>query len=124
MAEPLTGTLVFDADCGFCTKCADWARTRLRDGRVAPSHTIDAATYGLTRDDLDAAAWWLPAGGAPVRGHEAVAAALRQCRGAWPLLGRVVGSRALRPVAARVYDLVAVNRYRLPGSDGTCATPE
>ena len=117
----MTGTLVYDADCGFCARCAAFARARLAPGnRVIASHAVGAAA-GLSRSDLDAAAWWLPDDGAPLRGHLAVAAALQHCRRGWPLLGRLAGARDLAPVSTRVYALVAANRYRLPGSDGTCS---
>lgn len=120
----MTGTLVYDADCGFCTRCAEFARARLRRGNhVVPSHAIDPAV-GLSRAELDAAAWWVPEAGTPLRGHRAIAAALGACRGGWPLLGRLIGARAVEPVASRVYDRVAANRYRMPGSDGTCNVPD
>jgi predicted DCC family thiol-disulfide oxidoreductase YuxK len=117
----VAGTLVYDADCGFCTRSAWWAGARMGPGnRVVASAGLDLDRAGLTQADVDAAAWWLGSDGSRRRGHLAIAAALRECGGAWPLLGRVIGSRLLSPIAARAYDAVARNRGRLPGSDGTC----
>lgn len=117
----MTGTLVYDADCGFCTRCARWAQARMRPGsEVVPSYALDLHAVGLSQKDVDEAAWFLPTSGEGLRGHRAIAAALRECGWPWTLLGRIVGSRILSPVASRVYAAVAERRGSLPGSDGTC----
>ncbi|MEO9322396.1 DCC1-like thiol-disulfide oxidoreductase family protein [Nocardioides sp. C4-1] len=116
-----TGTIVYDADCGFCTWCADWVRAR-SDAKARPWQDLDLDALGLTVDDVTTAAYWLgPDGRVAHRGAGAAAAALRSCRRIyWRVLGRVVGARLLRPVAARVYALVAANRHRLPGGTAAC----
>jgi predicted DCC family thiol-disulfide oxidoreductase YuxK len=117
----MTGILVYDADCGFCTRAAKWAERHLRDGgRVAASYTLDQETVGLTQAQLDEQAWWLDEDGSQLGGHEAIAAAMKDCGQPYRAAGIVLGSRPLRPIARRAYALTARNRHRLPGSDGTC----
>ena len=115
--------LIFDGDCGFCQRSLGWA---LRLGITCehrPSHQVDLAAPGLSEQDGFEAAWYVD-GDRRLRGHEAIAGALRTSRHApvrW--LGAVVGSRVLRPVAVRVYAWVARNRHRLPGASDACALP-
>ena len=118
----MTGTVVYDADCGFCTASADWLG---RHGRATtqPWQTLDLAAAGLTERDVRDAAWFLPPIGRPVRGARAVAAALRECRPPWRLLGHVIDLPPVRPLAAVGYAVVARNRHRLPGSTDACRIP-
>lgn len=121
----MTGTLVYDADCGFCTRVATWAERHLRDGsRVAASYTLDQEAVGLSQAQLDEQAWWLDDDGSQLGGHEAIAAAMKECGQPYAAAGTVLAARPLRPLARRLYALVARNRHKLPGSDGTCGLPE
>jgi predicted DCC family thiol-disulfide oxidoreductase YuxK len=111
--------LIYDGDCGFCQRSLGWAR---RLGATSPAQTAaetDLAAYGLTADDTLEAAWFV-GDGLAYRGHEAIAMLLRSSRWApvrWA--GAAVGSRALRPVASRVYAWVATHRHLMPG-DQVC----
>jgi predicted DCC family thiol-disulfide oxidoreductase YuxK len=117
------GTLIYDGDCGFCQWSLRWA---LRLGITCehhPAHAVDLAALGLSDEDVLEAAWYVE-GDRRLRGHEAIAAALRTARRApvrW--LGAVVGSRLLRPVAVPIYAWVSRNRHRLPGATDACALP-
>jgi predicted DCC family thiol-disulfide oxidoreductase YuxK len=116
-----SGTIVYDADCGFCTWCADWVRAR-SDADAQPWQALDLEALGLTVDDVTTAAYWLDGSGrVAARGAAAASAALRSCRRPWwRLLGAVTGARVLRPLADRVYAVVAANRHRLPGGTAAC----
>jgi predicted DCC family thiol-disulfide oxidoreductase YuxK len=115
--------LVFDGDCGFCTASADFARRWVRPrARIAPWQRLDLAALGLTEADCTAAVQWVDAKGDIRSGAGAVAATLRAGRPPWPVLGRLIDAPVLRPLASRVYALVAANRGRLPGSTPACAT--
>ncbi|QCW49231.1 DUF393 domain-containing protein [Nocardioides dongxiaopingii] len=114
------GTIVYDADCGFCTRTADWVGSH-GTATTQPWQTLDLEPLGLTVDDVTTAAYWLDADGrVTARGAGAVAAALRSCRGGWRVLGHLVYARPVRPLADVVYRWVAANRYRMPGSTDAC----
>ena len=117
--------LIFDGDCGLCTRCAEWAQRRLPAGErvVAWQHLDDLGAVGLTVDDVTAAAWWVDADGTRYRGHLAVGKALEACGRGWRPLGAALGRPGVSAVAALVYDLVARNRYRLPGGTPACRMP-
>ena len=117
-------TLVYDADCGFCTSCAQWVSKR-SDCTITPWQALATgdgglAAHSLTEQDVMDAAWWLAVDN-QLSGARAIAAALRSCGLPWSVLGRLIDLPPLRPLAAVVYRWVARNRYRLPGS--TCEVP-
>ncbi|MDA8341566.1 MAG: DCC1-like thiol-disulfide oxidoreductase family protein [Actinomycetota bacterium] len=114
--------LVYDGRCGFCTRAATWIGARAR-GRVVivPSQQLDDDALdglGLTRSDVDGAAWSIRPDGTCRRGHLAVADALRAAPG-WP---RVVGSAILVPplrwLAVPGYAAVVRWRRLIPGPPG------
>ena len=122
----MSQTLVYDADCGFCTRCADFARTR-GGYTVAPWQELDLAALGLSEEQVADAAYWLD-GPTASSGARAIAAALRGFRPGprllgYRLLGRLIDLPPVRPVAALGYGLVARHRYRLPGGTAACRVP-
>lgn len=123
MAHPLTrldGTVLYDADCGFCTTCARWLE-RHGTCMVTPWQQADLDSLHLTEHDVTTAAWWLDdAGRATASGAQAIAAALRSCAAPYRLLGWLLTLPLLRQVAALGYRVVAANRYRLPGATDAC----
>jgi predicted DCC family thiol-disulfide oxidoreductase YuxK len=115
------GTLVYDADCGFCTTSAGWL-SRHGGCAVVPWQRLDLAAEGLTEAEVTSAAYWLDTG-VKRRGARAIAAALRTCGPAYRLLGRLIDLPPVRPVAAWGYGLVARYRYKLPGGTNACRLP-
>jgi predicted DCC family thiol-disulfide oxidoreductase YuxK len=117
----MSGVLVYDGDCGFCTKSAD-----LLDRRVRPDATIvawqhaDLDALGLTPVAASAAVQWVSSDGLVASGHRAVAGVLSQSRFGWRLLGRIMLLPGISWVAAKVYRWVAEHRYRLPGGTPAC----
>jgi predicted DCC family thiol-disulfide oxidoreductase YuxK len=114
-------TLVFDGNCGFCTRALGWLR--LADKRriivtVPLQRSEVAESLGLTREQCAEAVQWRGADGTRAEGAEAIAAALSVATNSdWPrrLYDRTGGAqRAL-------YNLVAHNRHRLPGITPWCA---
>lgn len=111
---------MYDADCGFCTRCARWLE-RHGSCEIAPWQSLDLDAVGLTRDEVTTAVQWLDESGRPVAsGAGAIAAALGTGGPVLRLTGRLINARAMRPVANRVYDGVARHRYALPGGTNTC----
>ncbi len=111
--------LVYDGECGFCVRSARWIAARLpADARAAPWQALDLEELGLSRDDVQAAVWWIEDDGhSPprARGAEAIGMALATAGGAWRLVGLLIVNPPLRWLARPAYALVAANRHRLPG---------
>ena len=116
--------LVFDGDCGFCTKSAAWIAHRMPRGTaVQPSQALDLRAIGLTPRDVETAAYWIDRDGGTHRGHRAVAHALITAGGAWRIIGRALLIPPISWLAAVAYELVAKNRGRLPGATDACKIP-
>jgi predicted DCC family thiol-disulfide oxidoreductase YuxK len=117
----MTPLLVFDGQCGFCTRALGWLR--LLDRR----RLIDTVPYqrsgvpellGISREQCAASLQWLGADGSRAEGAAAVNAALAYALAAnWP-------ERLYRRTARtqrRLYQWVAEHRHRLPGITPWCA---
>lgn len=118
---PREPTLIFDGDCGFCTRAAYWVRRRAAgDLRAIPWQRADLASHGLTEVEARAAAWWIDGSGARFRAQRAIGKALACGRG-WT---RILGLWLLLPpfvwLAAPVYRVVARFRGYLPGGTPAC----
>jgi predicted DCC family thiol-disulfide oxidoreductase YuxK len=121
MAQEAAPLLVYDGDCAFCRRAVTVALSRMKVAcRAVPWQEVDLAALGLTAEQAAEAVWWVEPGGRKVKGHEAVAAALRHGRPALRPVGRLLEAPALNSLAAAGYDLVARNRHRLPGSTPSC----
>ena len=116
--------LVFDGDCGFCTRSARWIQRKLPDGvGVEPWQALDLDELGLTVDDVTGAAWWLsPGQPRPARGHEAIGRALVAANGFWGAMGELIVRRPGSWLARPVYAVIARNRHRMPGGAPACQT--
>jgi predicted DCC family thiol-disulfide oxidoreductase YuxK len=116
--------LIYDADCGFCTRTANWLAAR---GTVAirPWQAVaDLGELGLDEQLVTEAAYWVEDGRPAGRGAVAIGRALIARGGvSWPL-GRLILSRPVAPLAARIYALVARYRFALPGGTGACRLPQ
>lgn len=116
--------LVFDGDCGMCTRYAEWVRHRLPADVdvVAWQQVEDLSTLGLTRADVECAAWWLD-GSRRAGGAEAIARSLVATDGPTAVMGRVLLAWPISRLARPVYRWIAHNRQRLPGSTDACRMP-
>ena len=112
--------LVYDGECGFCVRSARWIEARLpADARVEPWQSLELAELGLSRDDVEAAVWWIADDSRSTRrsrGAEAIGRSLVAAGGSWGVAGRLIIHPPLCWLARPVYALVAANRHRLPGS--------
>lgn len=106
--------LIYDGDCDFCGRCADWIAARLPAGvSVVASQQADLAAVGLSAQQATDAAWWIDADGTQHSGHRAIAESLRACGGSWSRLGRLLILPGVSLLAAGVYGLVARYRHHL-----------
>lgn len=120
MLGAMTPLLVFDGDCGFCTRAVGWLRV------VDRRRVIETVPYqrpgvperlGMDRSECAASVQWRGADGARAEGADAINAALAVALDAsWPvrLYGRT--GRAQR----RLYRWVAEHRHQLPGVTPWC----
>lgn len=116
----MTGTCVYDADCGFCTRSALWLE-RHGDCTIAPWQSLDLDAVGLTEQEVATAVQWLDETGRPTAsGAAAIGEALKTGGPGWRLVGRFIQTRPVRPLADRGYAFVARHRYQLPGGTAAC----
>ena len=109
------GHLVYDADCGFCTRSAQWL-----DDAPVPWYSLDLDAVQVTQTEADANAGWLEDGKVTLLGASAIAAALRAKGGAAAVAGWALTKPGLRGLAALVYPRIAANRHRMPGGTAAC----
>lgn len=113
--------LVYDGDCGFCTKCAQ-ALARIRpDAEIVAWQLTDLTELGITPEQASEAVQWVETDGTVRSGHEAVAGILSAAGPVGKVGGRALTLPGVSRLAARGYQLVADNRYRLPGGTPACA---
>ena len=101
---------IYDGDCKFCCRCADWLRNR-GEVPMAPAGELDLPAVGLTPEEAKTAVWWID-NQVRLRGHEAIGFALRSLRGRWLLIGWLIGVPPVSWIGAIVYRWVAANRHR------------
>jgi predicted DCC family thiol-disulfide oxidoreductase YuxK len=120
-----TGRLIYDSDCGFCTRSAQWlARRRPERVGITPWQAVpDLAALGLDEHDVTARAYWQDSSGTLRPGHEAIAAALVARGGPAVAAGRLIASPFVAPLSADVYRWVATHRHAMPGSTDACRLP-
>ena len=113
--------LLYDGDCAFCTSCARLIERRVRPrADVVPWQFADLEALGVSAEQATAAVQWICVDGGVRSGHEAIAATLRAGAPLWRPFGRLLVLPGIGWVAARAYELVAANRYRLPGGTPAC----
>jgi predicted DCC family thiol-disulfide oxidoreductase YuxK len=117
-------TFVYDGDCGFCTRCAMFARRRVpTPAAIVAWQQFELGPLGLTEAECDQAVQWVEPGRAPLAGPDAIAALLRTSHRAWRVVGRLLQLAAVRALAWPTYRWVARNRHRMPGGTAACALP-
>ena len=117
--------LIYDGDCGFCTKVAKWYQQQLTTPiSVLPWQQIsDLRELGLTVDDVTTAVYWVDAYGRTWRAHQGVGRALMRVKAPYAWLGPLFIVPPTSWIAAALYRIVAKNRFRLPGATEACALP-
>ncbi|MBF0688248.1 MAG: DUF393 domain-containing protein [Cellulomonas sp.] len=117
--------LVYDADCGFCTRTVERAVRHVRPRVVpVPSFRVDLAACGLTQARVDHEMVLVRPDGSTRGGALAAAGVLRRAQGStracWVVVGLVLGLPPVRWLAAPLYRAVARNRHRMPGATAAC----
>lgn len=117
-------TFVYDGDCGFCTRCAQFAERRISSpARIVPWQWADLAALGLSEAECDAAVQWVVPGQPAAAGPDAIAALLSSSTRGWRAVGWLLRRAPIRALAWPVYRWVARNRHRMPGGTPACSLP-
>ena len=124
----MTGaTLIYDGDCGVCTKLSRVVTTTVRrepgDFAVSAYQHVDLAPLGLTAERCDEALQWVSADGRISSAQDAVARVLLAGKVPFKPLGAVILVPGVNALAGMVYRWVALNRHRLPGGTPACSLP-
>ena len=113
-------TLIFDGDCGFCTTSAGWAQRIASDVETVAWQLTDLDALGVSPEAAAAEVQYVDDAGEVSGGAAAIAQLLISVGGMLALLGRLMLLPVVRVVAKWIYELVANNRYRLPGGTPAC----
>ncbi|OIV36172.1 hypothetical protein BIV57_17570 [Mangrovactinospora gilvigrisea] len=112
--------LLFDGDCGFCTRAAEAGERFVRPRVRIAAWQLDG-TYGVAEERLLREVVLVTPRGEVYGGAVAVAKTLA-CGGgwAWRVAGAVMQLPGVRLLADAVYRWIAAHRYRLPGGTPAC----
>jgi predicted DCC family thiol-disulfide oxidoreductase YuxK len=113
--------LIYDGDCGICTKLVEFARRRLRPtAELRAGAQVDVTAYGLTDAECAEALQFVAADGRVHSAQNAVAQLLRVSGRVWRPAGHLLRLPGVNALAGLGYRWVARNRYRLPGGTAAC----
>lgn len=110
-----------DGDCGFCMRTAALVPRLGVDIDSATLQSVDLAALGVDEERALVEMPYVHPDGRVDYGHRAFAAILATGPAPWRLVGRLMTTRPVDPVAGRVYHWVAANRSRLPGGTPACS---
>ena len=116
------GVLLFDGNCGMCTRARNGLLRLNRTGRLRtePMQKPGTSTrVGVSTERLLESVWWLDGSGAVFAGAEAVNAALSTALGTQVPM-RVYRIPGVGPLQEIVYRWVATHRYRFRGVTPFC----
>jgi predicted DCC family thiol-disulfide oxidoreductase YuxK len=103
--------LLYDDDCGVCTRSVTWLAKRTTGVVFAPlDGPADAVV--VVADD-----------GKTLTGAPAIAAVLARTTGQWRHAGRVIDTPGVSTITAVVYHFVARNRHRISRTLGLGSCP-
>jgi len=113
--------LIYDGDCGFCTKSANFGkkRTKKKVEYVTSQSIDDLSKYELTREEVSKRVYWVD-NKRVVGGSRAIFRAMRQMKFPYSLLGAIMLFPGLWLLAEPIYNLIAKNRHKMPGSSEAC----
>lgn len=119
-AEPV---LVYDGDCGFCTRSVRVVERLPVRVRLVPWQEADLGALRTTEERARHEVLWIAESGRVFGGAAAISELLKQCRGVWRVPGWVMSAPVVRGFAEWAYRRVADNRFRLPGVTPACQLP-
>lgn len=123
----MAAVLIYDGDCGVCTRLSRLAATLVRarpeDFAISAYQDLDVSAHGLTIEQCDAALQWVGDDGRVSSAQDAVARVLLAGRIGFRPLGVLLLAPGINALAGFGYRWVARNRHRLPGGTPACSLP-
>jgi len=120
----MEGVLVFDGNCGMCTRVRNGLLRLNRMGRLTTEPMLGlgvAARVGVEAEQLTASVWWLDSSGVVFGDAKAMNAAVSTALGTkLPLVAYNIPG--VGQVEAVVYRWVSAHRYRFRGVTPLCET--
>ncbi len=115
--------VLYDPDCGFCTRTAHQVGRWHRGIDIEPITARRLREHGIDPGRAEREMPYVAPDGSIAYGHRAWAGILRA--GPWPtrILGRAMTAPGLDRLSASVYRWVAEHREILPGGNPSCALP-
>ncbi len=120
---PELPALIYDGDCGFCTRSARLTEKLPVEARLVPWQEADLAELRVTEDRARHEVLWVDETRRVFGGASAVAELLKHCGGPWESVGMILSAPVVRTLADWVYRRVSENRHRLPGTTPACQLP-
>lgn len=123
--EPRTKpVLVYDGDCGICTKCVGFVERHLtKDLDIIAFQHADLHSLGLTAAECEAAVQWVEPSGRTTAAHIAIGDLLKASGRRWWPLAFLAQTPPFSWAAFAIYKWIAKNRHRLPGGTPACSMP-
>lgn len=115
--------LIYDGDCGFCTRVAKFGeRHKKRDYESLSWQSIESELkdYGLTQSDVMQRVYWVDDNQQVYGGASALFQASKNLRFPFQLFSLLSFIPGVSFIAEPIYRFVAKNRYRLPESTDSC----
>ncbi|GHE46113.1 thiol-disulfide oxidoreductase DCC family protein [Streptomyces capitiformicae] len=124
MTDTPLPVLLYDGDCGFCTRTI----TTLLAAPRRPVHMqtwqeTDLGQLGIDELRATREMLWVNSDGRVTGGAVAFADLFRHLGGPWRVSEALLRTPPTRWLAAGVYRVVADNRHRMPGGTAACAVP-
>lgn len=114
--------LIYDGDCGFCTKSAMFGKERLKkDVEILPWQSIeDLSVYGIDQTDVQQRAYFVDNDDLVFGGASGVLRFAKNMKFPWPIIARLLLLPGIAFFSELVYRFVARNRHVMPGSTRDC----
>jgi predicted DCC family thiol-disulfide oxidoreductase YuxK len=120
MPDRRRAVVLYDGECGFCTRVVDTAVDRIGTPvDYEPYQTADLLSLGVSRSEAEHSVHWVGPDGRLASGSAACARVLVDTGGGWRLLGWALLAPPLSWVAEAAYRIVARYRRHLPGTTPT-----
>ena len=114
--------LVYDGDCGICTKCVLFVEKHLsRDIDIVAWQHADLPSLKLSQAECEESVQWVDPYGRVSSAQMAVGDLLKDSGRHWRPLGVLIQTLQFTWVAWVLYKWIAKNRDRFPGGTPACA---